>query len=142
MDTEIMLDRVDLLRQIGRTASSNGQTVTVPQTLFFRIVSLLSEPVFRESDYLALYSDIREAASQNKIASPKAHFDHVGLFEKRLPRRLRIDENQYLLVHSDVRKALRSKKITSAQQHFDTVGFAEGRSYVLGSERSRNSGDD
>lgn len=125
--------RLDLLRRIRTQARVEGGQVGLPRDVLAEALSAGLGALVDEEWYLGRYADVADAVARGVLASGRAHYLQTGIYEGRMPYRVRLDNADYLKNYPDVLASIREGAFRSALDHFVQVGFGEGRSFRLAS---------
>ena len=130
------VERLERLRLIAREVRVEGGSVCLPRTVLTDLFLQVFGDLVDEDWYLQRYPDVADAVSRGLVETAALHYAQAGIYEGRMPYRVRLDNADYLENHSDVRASIRDGAFRSALDHFVQVGFGEGRTFQLAAEET------
>ena len=129
-DETRLLERLRRIRMEGRI---EGAQVQLPRDLLGDLFMTVFGQAVDEDWYLDRYPDVADAVGRGMLGSGADHYLQAGIYEGRMPYRVRLDSADYLETHPDVESSIQEGAFRSALDHFVRAGFAEGRAFTLAS---------
>lgn len=122
---------LELAQLITMRGKPSEDSVTIPVSLYNKILQLAFDGAFSEKWYLDTYPDVNEAVEGGIVGSGLSHYVASGIYEGRFPFELKLDAQDYVTKHTDVGDAIEEGFFATAQDHFREVGYTEGRRFKL-----------
>ena len=122
---------LELAQLITLTGKPSEDSVTMPVSLFNKMLQLAFDGAFSEKWYLDSYPDVNEAVEDGVVDSGLSHYVGSGIYEGRFPFELKLDAQNYVSTHEDVGEAIQDGFFENAHDHFLNIGYSEGRRFKL-----------
>lgn len=127
------IEQLELLRRIRAQAQVDGSRITLARDVLADAFAADLRGLVDEDWYLDRYPDVADAVGRGMLGSGADHYLQAGIYEGRMPYRVRLDSADYLETHPDVESSIQEGAFRSALDHFVRAGFAEGRAFTLAS---------